>query len=106
MDWRGKRDEIYKRDRCMCQLCIRQRYTLDRMRQYEYNNIQVHHIEPLAEAYSLRLDNSNLISLCPTHHDMAEKGKIPKGELLAIVREQEGTPVSYTHLTLPTKRIV
>jgi predicted restriction endonuclease len=61
----------------------------DGMRQYEFDNIQVHHIEPLAEAYHRRLDNYNLFSLCSMHHDMAEKGKINREEQLAIAREQE-----------------
>jgi hypothetical protein len=36
------------------------------------------------------LDDHNLITLCPLHHEMAEAGEISRDTLLEIVREQEG----------------
>ena len=54
-----------------------------------YENISVHHIEPLSEAPAKALDRDNLISLCSYHHELAEKGKISREELRSIVRDQE-----------------
>ena len=42
----------------------------------EVQGAQVHHITPLAYDYSLRLEDSNLITLCPFHHEQAECGQI------------------------------
>lgn len=86
--WQRKRREIREdRDRHMCQVCIRELYGTEV--RYNYTNIQVHHIVPLAEDYSRRLDDNNLISLCTYHHTMAEHGEISKKELFLIVNEQE-----------------
>ena len=58
------------------------------MRQYETDDLSVHHIEPIATAWDRRLDDDNLITLCRKHHDMAEGGMISSAELLKIAREQ------------------
>ena len=69
--WRTKRVEVAQRDLNMCRLCA--------IESNKYNSsIGVHHITPLAEDYSKRLDNDNLISLCPYHHELAENGKIAR----------------------------
>ena len=86
--WIYKRDSIRDRDKHLCQICIRKTYNTFG-RQYNHNNIQIHHIVPLVEDYDKRLDDYNLITLCTYHHDMAEKGIIPKQELIDIVKEQE-----------------
>jgi hypothetical protein len=52
----------------------------------------VHHIIPIAEDDSKRLDNDFLITLCEFHHEAAEAGKIPRAELIEMAREQEGYP--------------
>lgn len=76
----------------MCQVCLRRLYnTIGR--QYNFKDVSVHHIEPLDERYDLRLDSSNLITLCAYHHSMADDGLIPKGILRSIVQEQ-GVKVS------------
>ncbi|WP_321994818.1 HNH endonuclease [Clostridium butyricum] len=86
--WKRKRKEILKRDKCLCQLCIRKMYdTIGD--QFNGIRLQVHHIEPVQEDYNKRLDNENLISLCSYHHRMAEKGKIPKPLLIDIAKQQE-----------------
>lgn len=89
--WKSKRTEIKRRDRMMCQVCIRQLYECG-TRQYNYHDIQVHHIDSLDERWHRRLDNNNLISVCWQHHEMAEKGEIPKQVLFSIVQEQEHPP--------------
>lgn len=85
--WQKKRNQINKRDNYMCQICIRKLYGTQH--QYNYEDIEVHHIVSIAEDYSLRLEDSNLICLCSHHHKMAELKKISKEELRIIVAEQE-----------------
>lgn len=85
--WKEKSIVIRERDNYCCQVCIRGLHNPDR--RYETDNISVHHIVPIAEDWDNRLDNSNLISLCSKHHEMAERGEINRKELLRIVEEQE-----------------
>lgn len=84
--WQKKREQINKRDNYMCQACIRKLYNTQI--QYNYTGIEVHHIEPLAEQWDLRLEDDNLICLCSYHHKLAGKGLIPKEELKMIAKEQ------------------
>ena len=46
----------------------------------EYNSagLEVHHIVPLEEDESLAYDWANLITLCRYHHELAERGEIPR----------------------------
>lgn len=44
---------------------------------------------PIKEDYELRLEDSNLITVCEYHHELAEQGTIPREELLDIVQAQE-----------------
>lgn len=85
--WKEKSITIRERDNYCCQVCVRGLHNPDR--QYETDNISVHHIVPIAEDWDNRLDDSNLISLCSKHHEMAERGEINRKELLRIVEEQE-----------------
>lgn len=83
--WRDKRNSILIRDKGLCQLCIRNLY--DTYGRIYNNSIEVHHIEPIVEAYDLRLDEDNLISLCTYHHKRADRGGIPRDILRSIVNE-------------------
>ena len=85
--WKRKSIETRTRDKYCCQICKRNLYGAEK--QYETEGISVHHIVPLAENWSMRLDDNNLISLCGRHHEMAEKGEIPREELREIARQQE-----------------
>ena len=85
-EWQKKRDEIRKRDHHLCQLCIRGLHGA--ARRYVYDNTSVHHIIPLEEDESKRLDDNNLLTLCEYHHKMADRGEIAKSELRAIARAQ------------------
>jgi 5-methylcytosine-specific restriction enzyme A len=86
--WQKKRKYIREdRDKHMCQICIRELYNTQK--KYNYEDISVHHIVPLVEDYSKRLDDDCLISLCRYHHEMAEDERISRRELIEIVREQE-----------------
>lgn len=85
--WQKKRDEIKQRDNYLCQVCIRKLY--DTRNQYTYDSLEVHHGVPLEEDFDRRLDNDILLTICERHHGMAEKGVIPKQEILDIIKEQE-----------------
>lgn len=85
--WKKKRDNIKERDKYLCQICIRKLYNT--IKKYNYSDLEVHHIVPIKEDYSLRLEDTNLITICKYHHELAEQGTIPREELLSIVKEQE-----------------
>ena len=76
--WHNKSESIRERDHYLCQVCLRNK-------QLTYESISVHHIEPLCKRYDLRLEDSNLISLCPKHHDEAERGKIKRQYLKDLI---------------------
>ena len=86
-EWQSKREEIKERDQYLCQVCIRNLYGT--VNQYTYNNLSVHHAEPLESAWEKRLDNDNLITGCDMHNEMMESGEIPRDEVLNIIKEQE-----------------
>ena len=76
--WIIKREQIKIRDKYLCQICLKENV-------YTYNDLQVHHIVPLAEGYNLRLDENNLITLCAYHHKQAEQNKISRKELYKLI---------------------
>lgn len=78
-EWKNKRNEIGIRDKHLCRYCLANNRLV-------YDKIDVHHITPLKKNFNLRLDNNNLISLCRTCHEDAEKGKIPKEVLQEIIK--------------------
>lgn len=59
--WKHKRERILRRDEYLCQECKRYGKTTPAT--------TVHHIEPLDSKPDLRLDGSNLISLCDACHN-------------------------------------
>lgn len=82
-DWKCKREYIMKRDLYLCVAC---RHKLPgTIRQFNNEDLSVHHIRPLNTNYELRLDDENLITLCRIHHEMAEKCEISADKLLNIV---------------------
>lgn len=85
--WRKKRTQIQERDLHLCQVCMRKLYNT--INQYTYDNTSVHHIIPLIEDMSKRLDDSNLITLCSMHHAYADDGYIPVNILLEMVRNKK-----------------
>lgn len=80
--WRRKADCIRRRDFNCCRICLEAGLI-------ESRDLSVHHIIPLAQDFSQRLDAKNLITLCRFHHEKAEKNLISKQKLLEIVQ----TPV-------------
>lgn len=85
--WQRKRVEIKERDLYLCQVCVRKLYPL-KDRTYNTDDLEVHHIIPISEDYDKKLDNDYLLTTCQQHHEMAERGDIPRRVLLAIAREQ------------------
>lgn len=77
--WQKKREEIRGRDHYLCRFCASKGV-------FVYQNIEVHHIEPLAQRFDLRLDDDNLISLDEWCHELAEKGEISREELRELAK--------------------
>lgn len=44
---------------------------------------------PINLCEDLKLDESNLITLCSMHHSMCDRGEIPYEEVKKIINEQE-----------------
>lgn len=87
--WKRKRNEIVKRDLCLCQSClniIKDDYGLNLL---TYRNLSVHHIKPLKDNWDKRLDGDNLITLCNQCHVMAENGEIDEELLLEIAKRNQ-----------------
>ncbi|WP_026887169.1 HNH endonuclease [Clostridium beijerinckii] len=84
--WKKKRKIVFDRDKGLCQLCIRNLY--DTYGRIYNNSIEVHHIEPINENYDLRLEDSNLISLCTYHHKRADRGEISREVLKDIIKNR------------------
>ena len=61
--WRGMRDYIYQRDGARCRECKKFTYG---------KSAHVHHVIPISEDPSLKLDEENLILLCPKCHAKIE----------------------------------
>lgn len=85
--WNVQRELVKKRDNYLCQICFRELYFM--VKKYNYCDVQVHHVVPISIDKNLRLDNPNLITLCPFHHRMCENGEIPRNIVTAIINEQE-----------------
>jgi 5-methylcytosine-specific restriction enzyme A len=77
--WQIKRGEIKKRDKFLCLACFQNG-------RYIFDKLEIHHIRPIAKAWHLRLEASNLITLCTACHKMAENGIIKAAELKEIVK--------------------
>lgn len=86
-EWQKKAEEIKQRDTSVCQACIRNLQGTEC--RINSKRLSVHHAEPLSEAYELRLDNNNLITLCEKHHELAERGIITLEKIKEIIRQQE-----------------
>ena len=82
--WRQKRDDIKERDLFMCQVCLSKKIL-------NLQQIEVHHIVPLVEDFSRRLDDDNLLSLCAVHHKAAERGEIKRDFLFSLIKQSPPT---------------
>jgi len=71
--WVKTRKKILERDFNLCRVCNAGEYG-----SYKNDSLHVHHIVPLREDFDRRCDADNLLSLCQTHHAMAEDGAIKR----------------------------
>lgn len=76
--WREKRNQIVERDQYLCKICKAEG-------QYNYNDLEVHHITSLEEDFTRKLDEDNLITLCVLHHKQADRGEIDKEYLYKLI---------------------
>lgn len=84
--WKGKRDAVKSRDMHLCRLCLDGTYG-DYRHAYGFRPpLEVHHIVPLEEDYSKRLDEDNLITLCPVHHKLCDANKVPRRHLTKLAK--------------------
>ncbi len=74
--WTNTSLRIRDRDKYMC-LCCKEglKGTLNR---YNTKDLSVHHIIPIEEDYTKRMDGDNLITVCCVHHEMCEAGIITR----------------------------
>lgn len=83
--WTETAKKIKQRDCYLCQACL---HNLDGQgARYTMDGLEVHHIEPVAEAWERRFDWDNLITLCRTHHELAEAGRISRESLAAVAEK-------------------
>ena len=69
--WKRKAEEIKERDKYLCVICLKRNII-------NAKDLSVHHIQPIAENQAVKLENSNLITVCEVHHKECEIGKIPR----------------------------
>ena len=85
--WTNKSREIKEKSKYLCEVCIENKYHT--INQFNFNKLETHHIEPLCENYTRRLDNFNLVVLCNYHHKLAENGEIPREYLFELAEKRE-----------------
>lgn len=83
--WTNKSIRIRERDAYMCLCC--KAGLVGATREINGVNLSVHHITPIAEDYSKRLDDSNLITVCDIHHELCESGVIDRETQRQLVLE-------------------
>ena len=88
-EWRYKSEEIREDSNYLCSVCKDGKHPLDHRQQYNYHQLEVHHITPLEEDITRALDNYNLIALCNEHHRLAEAGKIIREYLFELAEQRE-----------------
>ena len=81
-EWKKKSEEIREASKYLCSVCFDEGI-------YNYNGLEVHHIEKVKDRPDLLLDRNNLICLCIKHHKLADAGMISKEYLYKLVEERE-----------------
>lgn len=84
--WHKMSEYIRTRDNHLCRCCIANIYNTHT--QFNFDKLEVHHIVPLEEDLSRRLDEDNLITLCCYHHKLADSGTIPRNILVKLIDEE------------------
>ena len=80
--WHKKSEQIRKESKYLCAVCLEEGI-------YNYNNLEVHHIEKLRHNKDKLLDDDNLICLCKKHHKQADDGTISKEHLYDLVKKRK-----------------
>ena len=91
--WNNKSQEIKLLDAYCCLMCK----SLDLI---SPKYLEVHHIIKYRNDASLKLDNSNLITLCVNHHKQADANKITSSELHSLINKYRDTTESNDILLL------
>lgn len=81
--WKDKTKVIKERDLHLCRLCLKNKIL-------RTEKLEVHHIEPLFEAFELRLEDDNLVTLCYWCHKRADRGCVDRNLLHKIARDPPG----------------
>lgn len=76
--WKKKAEQIKEDSNYLCAVCQDKGI-------YNYNALEVHHIEKLKDSPEKALYDNNLICLCKIHHRAADAGKINKSYLYKLV---------------------
>lgn len=71
------------RDLHLCRLCLLNH-------ELTSNDLETHHIIPLAEDMTRAVDEDNLITLCRNHHEAAERGDVSRAFLLDLIKHPPG----------------
>lgn len=79
--WRKKAQQIKEESNFLCAVCLDNGV-------FNYNDLEVHHIEKLNEAPAKAFEDSNLICLCRTHHKAADSGVIDARFLRKLTRNR------------------
>ena len=79
--WRRKSKQIREDAQYLCEVCRDKKKLV-------YDSLSVHHITPLKEDSSVGYEDTNLVCLCSTCHELAEAGMIDRNYLrkLAEIR--------------------
>jgi 5-methylcytosine-specific restriction enzyme A len=86
--WRKKSLEIRTLDLYLCQHC-------KSVGIYNFMNLEVHHIIPIAKDWNKRLENENLITLCSQCHTLAEDGDISTDKLYQLIKKRNEVGTQY-----------
>ena len=82
-DWKHIREYVLHRDRRLCLCCLAGLEGTET--RFETNSLSVHHIVPLNEDYSLRCDETTLVTVCADHHERCEDGTIGRDKQRELV---------------------
>lgn len=79
--WTDKSIEIREQAQYLCEVCRDKGV-------YNYNDLEVHHINKLREDKAGLLNDSNLICLCMAHHKQADRGQLSKEYLENLAQKR------------------
>lgn len=84
-DWTKRSVQIRERDHYLCLCCAAG--LKGTIKRYNQEDLEVHHIIPIKEDETLRLEETNLITVCKYHHYLCEIGTISRQQQMQLVEE-------------------